>query len=352
MIYTSAMTFHTRTFLVSLTLAAMLLAVPCRLAADLSQAYSLLERKDYARAEPLLRRELAARDDPEAHYLLGFLLVETFRYREAETHLRVAVTAMPGQGNWLMVLAKSLLEQGRNLAAAEVLERAIAISSRPAYHHAHAISVLNAGDLQRAEASWRTCLALQPDHPEALGYLGGLLYDQARTDEALPVLERAITANAGNIDARYRLGTAYRQAGRTGAAESQFMAVLEQVPGHVGALHNLGRMLLEQGRPDEGRTILEQFRVMSALRDDIDYYAFAVKKNPDNVAGRLRLADLYLEAGRSKEALAEYLAARQQAPREPRIYRGLATAYQRLGEMENARRAAGFASALEQSGNE
>ena len=53
----------------------------------------------------------------------------------------------------MMALAKSLLEQGKNLAAGEVLEQAIAIQPKPAYHHAHAMTALNAGQLDAAEFS-------------------------------------------------------------------------------------------------------------------------------------------------------------------------------------------------------
>lgn len=332
--------------LLPVTLLCAVLLAPCAVAQDLNTIFSLMQRKDYARAEPLLRQTLAQGENPEARYLLGFLLIETYRYGEAEQQLRLATDARPDQSQWLMVLAKSLLEQGKDVAAGEVLERAIALEPRAAYHHAHAMTALNAGNLEAAEASLRACLALDPRHQDALQRLGGLLTDQGRNDAAIPYLEQARALNPRNLDTLYRLGVAYRHAGRPAEAEELLAAVVTQVPGHVGALHNLARVLIESGKPEEAAAVMAQFRAMSELRDEIDFNAQAVRKNPDNVAGRVHLASLYLRAGRTQEALSELLAARAMAPQDPRIYREMATAYRRLGEEQNAVRAEQFAARL------
>lgn len=332
--------------LVLTTLLSMVLLAPCAMAQDLSAVYSLMQRKDYVRAEPMLRQALAQGENPEAHYLLGFLLIESYRYEEAEAELRAATEARPDQSPWLMVLAKSLLEQGKNVAAGEVLEAAIELEPRAAYHHAHAMTALNAGELEAAEASLRACLALEARHQDALQRLGGLLTDQGRNDEAIPYLEQARALNPRNLETTYRLGVAYRYAGRPAESEALLRGVIAEVPGHVGALHNLARVLIESGKRDEAAAVMEQFRRMSELRDEIDFNAHAVRKNPDNVAGRMHLASLYLRAGRTQEALTELSAARALAPQDSRIYLAMATAYRRLGDEQNAARAEQFAARL------
>ena len=94
---------------------------------------------------------------------------------------------------------------------------------------------------------------------------------------------------------------------------------------------------------------MEQFRIMSELRDEIDFTARAVRKNPDNINGRLYLASLYLQTGETQEALTELLAARERAPRDARIYRSLGTAYRRLGDENRASRAERLADSIESS---
>ncbi len=91
---------------------------------------------------------------------------------------------------------------------------------------------------------------------------------------------------------------------------------------------------------------MDQFRGMSELRDEIDFNAQAVRKNPDNIEGRLYLASLYLRAGRSQDALGELLTTRTLAPRDPRVYRSLGAAYRRLGDEGNAQRAERYAASL------
>ena len=328
-------------------LAVAILMAPCAMAADLSEATGLMERQHYQRAEPLLRQTLAQEEDAEAEYLLGFLLIETYRFEEAEQHLRRAVTARPQQAHWLMVLAKSLLEQGKNIAAGKVLEQAIAINPLPVYYHAHAMAALNAGDLAAAEASLRACLALNAEHDDALFRLGGLLIDQGRSEEGIVYLERALAVSPENLECRYRLGTAYRNAGRPDDAEDYLNTVVDRVPGHVGALYNLSRVLIQSDRREEASAVMEQFRSMSELRDEIDFNAQAVRKNPGNIDGRIYLATLYLRAGRTQDALTGLLAARVLAPRDARIYRLLTTAYRRLGDENNAVRAERFADSIE-----
>ena len=318
-------------------------------AADLSVATQLMERRDYANAEPLLRDILAVDDDAEAEYLLGFLLIETYRFNEAEEHLLRAVAARPDELHWQMVLAKSLLEQGKNVAAGEVLERAIRADPQPGYNFAHAMAALNAGSFDSAEASLRACLEGAPEHAEAHSRLALLLFDEGRSYEAIPFLERARALNPANIEVLYPLGSTYRHAGRLDEAEQLLSAVVERVPGHVGALHNLARVLVTKGDKEQANEVMEQFRRMSALRDEIDFNASAVRKNPENIEGRLHLATLYLRAGRSRDALNGLMEARAVAPQDVRVYRLLADAFQQLGDVNNARRAEQFALSLEES---
>ncbi len=64
-----------------------------------------------------------------------------------------------------------------------------------------------------------------------------------------------------------------------------------------------------------------------------------VKRNPENLSGRLVLADKLLTAGRAEEALRELSAARGQAPRRAEIYAAMGQALRRLGREAEARQA-------------
>ncbi len=297
-------------------------------------------------AERALRSLTSAGATAQADYLLGFTLLQLYRFDEAEAALRRAVERDP-RAPWLHALAKALQEQGKNLAAIEALDRAIALEPDPEYRFARAMCSLNVGDLAGAEADLERCLEERPEHPEALYNLGKLLVDRGEYAAGLEPLRACLEEQPGHLEARFLLGLAASHTGDPEAARAAFEAVMAAVPGHVGARYNLGRVLIRLGRQEEGVARLEEFRSLSRLRDQIDFYRQAVKKNPRNHEGRIALARLLLDAGRGEEALREILAARQLAPRDPATYRLLGVAFRRLGKDADALRAEEFALRLE-----
>lgn len=313
----------------------------------LQQASDWIARGRYAEAEALLHRLLAASPRPEAHYLMGFTLIQLYRFPEAEGHLRQAVQADPQQPEWQHALAKSLIEQGRNRAALEVLARAVQLAPRAEYHFARAMCFLNLGDSPSAEWELRRCLTLQPAHIEALYRLGSMLIDRGDYQAAADRLRDCLKGNPAHLEARFALGLALSRTDRPQEAVSAFEAVLQEVPGHVGALYNLGRTLMQLGRRVEGRKRLEEFQAMSRLEDEIDFHRKAVRKNPSGLEGRLQLARLLLQAGYAQEALQQLAAAQRLSPRHARAYRLMAQALRRLGRPQEARQAENFARTLE-----
>jgi tetratricopeptide (TPR) repeat protein len=312
--------------------------------ATLAEIETLIGKGQHAAAEAALRSY--AGPGGRADYLLGFTLIQLYRPAEAEAALRRAVDHEPDNPVWLQTLAKSLLEQGKNLAAIEALDRAIALEPDPDYLFARAMCALNVGDLDAAEADLRRCLAGRPEHTEALYNLGKLLVDRGDYAAGLTPLRSCLERQPGHLEARFLLGLAASQTGDPEAARAAFAAVIAAVPGHVGARYNLGRVLIQLGRQEEGAAQLEQFRSLSRLHDQIDFHRRVVKKNPRNHEGRIALARLLLEAGRAEEALREILAARQLAARDAATYRLLAIAFRRLGRDADAARAEEFASRL------
>jgi tetratricopeptide (TPR) repeat protein len=313
---------------------------------SLSQIEGMIQTGRLAEAEQALRSLSAAGAGARADYLLGFTLLQLYRLDEAEVALRRAVDRRPEQLAWLHALAKALQEQGKNLAAIEVLDRAIAREPRPDYLFARAMCALNVGDLAAAEADLRRCIRDSPGHTEALYSLGRILVDQGEYTASLEPLRACLERQPSHLEARFLLGLAASHTGDPEAARQAFEAVIEAVPGHVGARYNLGRVLIELGRREEGVARLEEFRSLSRLRDQIDFFRQAVKKNPRNQEGRVALSRLLLDAGRTEEALQELLAARQVAPRDTETFRLLAVAFRRLGREADAARAEGVARRL------
>ncbi len=313
----------------------------------LHQASQWIDQGRFAQAEALLRQSLQAGSSPHAHYLMGFTLIRLYRFEEAESHLRQALRMDPQQPEWLHALGKALIEQGRNKAAFGVLGQALQQRREAKYHFARAMCALNQGDSRTAESELRLCLGQEPGHNEALFKLGSILIDRGDYRAAIPFLQSCLKGNPGHLESRFSLGLALSRTGRHQEAAEAFEAVLREVPGHVGALYNSGRALMRLNRRQEGRKRLEEFQAKSRLEDQIDFFRKAVQKNPASVQGRIKLAEMLLQAGNADPAFEQLMAARQLAPRQASIYRLMAQALRRLGREQDARQAERFAQSLQ-----
>lgn len=323
----------------------VILTAQAAAAADLTQIETLIQSGRYAQAEQALRAIPASTGASD--YLLGFTLIQLYRYEEAERTLRRAVADQPKNVDRLRALAKSLLEQGKNLAAIEVLDRALAVERRPDLHFARAMCALNAGRDRDAEIDLEASLAGQPGNSEALFKLGRLVLERGDYADARERFAASLDLDPGHLEARFSLGLAELRTGNAGAAIEAFEQVLAAVPGHVGALYNLARAYQAVSRNSEAADTLQRFERMSAVQDEADFLQQAVRKNPDNVNGRMELVRKLLELGKADRALEEALALRQLAPRSAPTYRLLAESLRRLGRADDARQAEEFARRLE-----
>ncbi|MDH3745854.1 MAG: tetratricopeptide repeat protein [Acidobacteriota bacterium] len=323
----------------------LLTAAPARPGSDLEPIEALIQQGRYAQAEQALRSLLAP--SGKADYLLGFTLIQLYRFDEAEKSLRRSVEDQPTSIDRLHALAKSLLEQSKNLAAIEVLDRALAVESRPDLYFARAMCALNAGRDREAEKNLESSLSGQARNPEALYKLGKLKLDRGDYASAREHFVASLEDDPKHLEALFYLGVTELRLENAESSIQAFEQVLAVVPGHVGALYNLVRALQQMGRRDDARATLERFRQMSATQDEVDFLQQAVKKNPANIAGRVSLARKLLEVGKAETALEQALVARQLDPRRAVTYRLLAEAFGQLGRHSDAQQAEDFARRLE-----
>ena len=108
---------------------------------------------------------------------------------------------------------------------------------------ARAIAAHQQGDLASAAADYRAALAIAPDHPYALHYLGVVAYQQRRPSEALPMLERAVALRPGEAEFHNNLGLVLAALDRNEDAARAHRAAIELKRDHPGAWNNLGLAL-------------------------------------------------------------------------------------------------------------
>jgi tetratricopeptide (TPR) repeat protein len=125
------------------------------------------------------------------------------RLREAESSLRRALEARPGDLEALLALGTVLSLEGRHAEARAAIAQVLRVA--PDYPMAHWTmgAVLDReGDIERALAAWREAVRHDPGLFEAHAQLGRALARLGRWDEARPSFEAAVALRPDSEEAR------------------------------------------------------------------------------------------------------------------------------------------------------
>ena len=161
------------------------------------------------------------------------------------------------------------------------------------------------GDLDLAERGYREALALAPSHPVATHYLGVIMMQRQRLDEALPLLERAAREVPHEPEFHNNLGLALAAADRPTEAIEAFRRALALKPTHAIASNNLGLAL----------------QALNRLPDAIAAFRAALAQAPEFTQARWNLALALLASGDFAEGWPAYdtrLALRELGASAPR----------------------------------
>jgi predicted TPR repeat methyltransferase len=153
-----------------------------------------------------------------------------------------------------------------------------------------AVGLHQKGELDEAEGLYRSALYRQPDHPDALHFLGVLLHQRGRSQEALASMRGTITVCPSHADAHNNMGNILKDLGKLDEAEACFRQAIILVPDHVNAHHNLAMAFEERGKFDEA---------VSAYRTVVHLWP-----SQDNV--RYHLGMLLYSLGQIEQAIASF----------------------------------------------
>jgi tetratricopeptide (TPR) repeat protein len=104
----------------------------------------------------------------------------------------------------------------------------------------------------------------QQKSPEPYIDLGDLLTQQARFDEALPVLQRAIALDSRNIRAHEKLGKVFLNLNRLPEAQSEFEQTISLDPEQAAPHYLLGQIYRKRGQLDKARAEMDRFQMLKA----------------------------------------------------------------------------------------
>jgi tetratricopeptide (TPR) repeat protein/tRNA A-37 threonylcarbamoyl transferase component Bud32 len=201
-------------------------------------------------------REMAARLDPAREPVLGVIalaqgLEEVGDRSAAERVLRAALAKRPGEVVLLDSLGKFLQRQHppRLGEAIECYRAARAV--RPELRIALSTALAKAGRWLEAQAIVGDLLKKESDDPDVLEYLGSVLHDQYRLEEAVAAFQKAITVKPADAELYHSLGDVLSDQNKSHEAEDAYRKAIAIKPDFVDAYSSLGHVLRHQNKLDE-----------------------------------------------------------------------------------------------------
>jgi Flp pilus assembly protein TadD len=203
------------------------------------------------RDEALAQYRLAVADAPEAHYALGFALVESGQPGEAATHFRQFLEARPDDAlapRAATLLGVALAEQGDHAGAIDAFHRTLGMQPQDADAQSGLADALReSGRLDDAAAAYRALLDLQPQNAQAWSNLGAVLALRQRPADAVIAFARAVELAPESAPARLNHGLGLMEAGRTTEAIAAFRRGLALDPKLAAVSNALAAALATTG---------------------------------------------------------------------------------------------------------
>ncbi len=263
---------------------------------ELIQAESDIEKKDYAAAEPLLKKVVA--DDPknyQAWFDLGFVYNAQGNLTESIAAYRKSVAAKPDVFESNLNLGISLAKAGQPdaeqfLRAATTLKPTANVDEGRARAWLSLAHVLEASKPEEAIAAYQRAAALAPKDQEPHLAAGTLLVKAYHFADAEQEYKQALTIDPASSEALIGLANIYTRGNRFLDAQQVLEKIVALHPDDTQARLLLSRVLVQMGKNDEA--------VASAQA--------ARKLDPMNPKIQRELADLYMSAKKYDQAEAVY----------------------------------------------
>jgi Tfp pilus assembly protein PilF len=204
-----------------------------------------------------------------------------------------------------------------------------------------ALTLHQAGSLRQAEALYRQILQAEPDHPDALHFLGLLAYQAGKSEIAVELLSRSLSNRPDHVDGHNILGSALYVQGKLEEAVASFRRVLALKPDYAEAHYNLGITLHAQGMSKEAAASYRRalnlkadyadahYNLGLALKDQgkleeaITSFHRALSLKPGYAEAHHNLGVIFSELGKTDDAIASFRKALSLKPDCVLAYKGL-----------------------------
>jgi tetratricopeptide (TPR) repeat protein len=293
---------------------------------ELTQAEAAIEKKDYAAAEPLLKKVVAAQPaNYQAWFDLGFIYNALEQPADSISAYRQSVTAKPDvfESNLNLGL---MLVKNKQPGAEEFLKAAITLKPTSHVDQGRASAwlalahVVEDKDPDQAIEAYRQAAALQPKDPEPRLSAGLLLEKQNKFADAEEQYKQALALDPASSDALVGLANIYMRGRRFPEAEEYLKKVVSQRPNDPVAHIQLGRVQAADQKYDDAIAELQA----------------GLKLAPNDPSAQRDLAQIYLDASKFPEAEALYRTLLATQPQDPDLHYRLGQTLMKLKKFSDA----------------
>ncbi|MGF6722715.1 protein O-GlcNAc transferase [Paraburkholderia sp. GAS41] len=178
-----------------------------------------------------------------------------------------------------------------------------------------------AGQLAAAEALYKSILAADPDHIDALRSLGVLAHSNRDFDEAIKLLRRVLSLDPSNAQAHVNLADVFKAKGEPELAAESYREAIAHNPQFESAYNRLGGMLLNRHKFEAAAEVYEdllKFKLenpdayhnlalanagQGELDKGIELYERAIALEPDHLGSHINLANALVTKGELQKAV-------------------------------------------------
>jgi tetratricopeptide (TPR) repeat protein len=218
----------------------------------------------------LVPREEELKEDRLFAYLMGTALLRRNELMKGQSYIdRLFKGGDAAEGHLLMGVA--LIRKGDHRAALPELQKAVQMKpDLPAAHALLGRALMAMGRRDDAAAAFREELGRNPNDFDSNLYLGMLLKDDQKLDQAYEHLKRAARLRSQDTGVLYGLGALHLAAGRTDEARKLLETVVEKAPdyrqGHV-LLATAYYRQKDKAKGDREQAIAEKLREEQQSRE-------------------------------------------------------------------------------------
>jgi tetratricopeptide (TPR) repeat protein len=257
---------------------------------DLISSRVFIHTRNFDKANVLLERIVTRENSSAARYMLAVIRSEANKPDAALAHLR---KISPDDEEFEISIAlqtKILLDQQRTTEALTLIKKLIDNPNRrqPLYYSLLASIHVNQGQLARGHELLKNGIELYPENVQLSFEYGLLLEKEGKQDEAIARMENVLELQPDHVEALNYLGYTWAENNvHLEKALAYVTKAIELKPDNGFILDSLGWVYFRMGELEKAKTALER----------------AIALEPEDPYIHEHMGDIYLEIGQKSKAL-------------------------------------------------